>query len=110
MTTPNETFAAWMKAERKRTGMSQDKLAVALQDRGVRISQSQIAKVERVEHGLPLEWAVAIADVFGASVDVALGIAAADADAQRLAALVGRRTSALYELKAAIAAELSVTS
>lgn len=109
MTTPNATFAAWMKAERTRTRMSQDKLAMALRARGVMISQSQIAKVERVEHGLPLEWAVAITEVFGATLDVALGVAAPDAAAQQLAALAARRTGVLYELKAAIAAELSVT-
>lgn len=105
MSTPQETFAAWLKAERARTGTSQEALASALRRRGISLNQSQVGKIERGEHGLSLDWAVAIAGIFGATLDVALGVAASDVEVRTVAA---RRTSLLFELKSAIAAELAV--
>jgi transcriptional regulator with XRE-family HTH domain len=107
MTAPQETFAAWLVAERARTGMSQDKLAAALQQHGHTIRQTQISRIERNARELPLAWAVAIVEVFGATLDLALGMAVSDAEARTVAA---RRTGLLFELKAAITDELAVRS
>lgn len=103
----NETFANWLKTERQRAGMSQDKLAVALRNRGLSITQSQIAKVERGERGVELGLAVAVTAVFGATPDAALGLASPGSDReQRLAKTVARRDTFLRALSTLVNAEL----
>jgi len=107
MNAPQEVFAAWLKAERKRAGMSQDKLVTALQHGGHKIRQTQISRIERGGRPLSLNEAGIIAAVFGATLGDIFGAATPDAE---MRALASRRTAVLYELKATIAAELAVTS
>lgn len=108
----NTIFAAWLRAERKRAGMSQDKLADLLKASGHRIGQTQLGKIERGERmAMPLDLLVGITTVFGATPDVALGLApdARTDEGYELRQAFGRRTAALYELRDAINAELGVT-
>lgn len=103
----NAAFATWLKAERQRAGMSQDKLAVALRNRGLSITQSQIAKVERGERGVELGLAVAVTAVFGATPDAALGLTPPGSDReQQLAKTVARRDTFLRALSTLVSAEL----
>lgn len=105
----NKRFVAWLKAERKQAGMSQDKLAALLSASGFKdINPQYLTKVETGRRvTIPLHFAVAVAAIFGATPDVALGLVAGEAEARRLA---GRRTAALYELRDTINAELAVSS
>ncbi|MBL3664572.1 helix-turn-helix domain-containing protein [Streptomyces sp. M2CJ-2] len=103
----NATFAGWLKAERQRAGMSQDKLAVALRNRGLSITQSQIAKVERGERGVELGLAVAVTAVFGSTPDAALGLTPPGGDReQQLAKTVARRDNFLRALSVLVNSEL----
>lgn len=103
----NETFANWLKAERQRAGMSQDKLAVALRSRGLSITQSQIAKVERGERGVELSLAVAVTAAFGTTPDAALGLTPPGSDReQQLARTAARRDNFLRALATLVNAEL----
>lgn len=103
----NAKFAIWLRAERQHAGMSQDKLAVALRNRGLSITQSQIAKVERGERGVELGLAVAVAAVFGTTPDAALGLTPPGGDReQHLAKTVARRDNFLRALATLVNAEL----
>lgn len=108
----NAAFAAWLQAERKRAGMSQQQIADLLKASGQRISQSQLAKIERGERmAMPLDLLVGITAVFGATPDVALGLSpdsrvAVDAEMRKAHA---RRAHLLVELREAINAELGVS-
>lgn len=71
----NERFGAWLKKERESAGFSQAALAERLYEFGRPIYQQTIAKIELGERGIELDLAVAIAAVFGATPDAALGLA-----------------------------------
>jgi transcriptional regulator with XRE-family HTH domain len=67
-------FGKRVRAERSRQGWSQEELARRLTDRGIPVHASTIAKIEaeKKPRATRLGEAVAIADLFGLSVDVLL--------------------------------------
>lgn len=90
MSAPNEQFVEWLRTARKAAGMSQQNIADALKALGINLSQTQVAKIEAGARPLRLDEAVALADVFGATVDRALGLSA---DLDENTAQVARRSA-----------------
>jgi transcriptional regulator with XRE-family HTH domain len=74
MSEVNDRFAGWLKKERRNARLSQAVLADRVSRDGRPIYQQTIAKIEQGERGIELDLAVAIASVFGATPDVALGL------------------------------------
>jgi transcriptional regulator with XRE-family HTH domain len=107
MSDMNSDFAHWMRQTRTKAGLSQQKIADALRAQGHAVFvQTTIAKIERGERPIRLDEAVAIAALFGSTVDAALGLkphAPQIIDGQSLA----RRTSLLQQVQALIDAELT---
>lgn len=108
----NAAFAAWLRAERKKAGLSQQQVADRLNTAGCRMCQSQIAKIERgVRMAMPLDLLVSITAVFGATPDIALGLtpdSRSDAEIETQRAYA-RRAAVLVDLRDAINAELGVS-
>lgn len=103
----NAQFAGWLKEERQRTGMSQEKLAAALRGRGMSITQSQIAKIERGERGVELGLAVEVTAILGATVDTVLGLRAAGGEEeQSLRKMLARRETFIRSLVTLASCEL----
>ncbi|MFI6986108.1 helix-turn-helix domain-containing protein [Embleya sp. NPDC050154] len=71
----DEVFAAWMRADRKRIGWSQQRIADATTAHGRLFHQTQIAKIERGDRKVSLAEAADIAAAMGSSLAVALGYA-----------------------------------
>jgi transcriptional regulator with XRE-family HTH domain len=68
-------FAEWLKAARAEVGMSQQKVADALNAAGFTVfRQSTIGKIETASRPVLLAEAVAMAELFGTTLDVALGL------------------------------------
>lgn len=104
MADTNAAFIAWLRTTRKEAGLSQQKIADALQDDGFSVfRQTTIAKIERGARPVLLAEAVAIAALFGATLDVALGVRPGD---PRPARQLAARTSLLTQIRAVIDAEL----
>jgi len=102
----NAVFAKWLRTARTKAGLSQQKVADALKAQGyTHLHQSNLAKVERGERPVRLAEAVAMAELFGTTVDAALGLKA-DAPQGPAAQALARRTSALQRIQALVAAEL----
>lgn len=82
-----ELFAAHVRTEREKLGWTQAKLARQLDLRGVRISQSGIAKLERADNEtrrpIRLTEAAAIADLFEMSVDEMIRTLVPESDEHR---------------------------
>ena len=74
MSAPNAAFIKWLRATRQASGLSQQNVADALKPLGISLSQTQVAKIERGERPLRLDEAVALAGLFGVTVDIALGL------------------------------------
>lgn len=102
----NAAFCAWLRNARLAAGLSQQKVADALRAQGFDVfRQSAVAKIERGERPVRLDEAVAIAALFGTTLDVALGLKSEEP--QGLASLaLARRTSLLQQVSALIEAEL----
>ena len=82
--TAAEDFGQWLRERRQQADWSQEKVAKRLRALGFRITQTQIARVEAASRmALPLDLVVSLTALFGATPDVALGLAAADTE-QRL--------------------------
>src|SRR5690606_13741207 len=67
-------FAEWLKAARREAGLSQREVAEAVAPNGFHWLQSKIAKIEGGELVPRLDESVALAGVFGVTLDVALGL------------------------------------
>lgn len=103
MSAPNGTFAEWLRTTRRAAGLSQQGVADALKASGINLFQSQVAKIERDERPLRLDEAVAIAAIFGATVDQALGLSAETGEATaRLAQTCVERSVLLVKIRALI--------
>ncbi|MFE4867747.1 helix-turn-helix transcriptional regulator [Streptomyces sp. NPDC056682] len=106
----NEIFAAWLRAERERVGLSQGALAATVSREGRAVYQQTIAKIEGGERGIELDLAVAITAAFGTTPDVALGLAAEQPDVRALRGVLTRRETCLRSLAALVSAELEHTA
>lgn len=100
-------FAEWLKTVRAEDGMSQRAIAEALNAQGfTAFRQTTIAKIEGGSRPVLLTEAVAMAELFGTTLDVALGLRPRKpkqgVDAQALA----RRTRVLQKILGSIEAEL----
>ncbi|WP_240662698.1 helix-turn-helix transcriptional regulator [Streptomyces sp. WAC 06738] len=110
----NANFGDWLRRARRDAGLSQKQLCHALIPAGLRLMQSQITKTERGERPVKLNEAVAMAQMFGTTLDVALGLqpgpsGIAAEEAERRAVLLkqaARRTALLNQLRDQIDAEL----
>ena len=101
-------FAGWLKTARTEAALSQQNVADALRAQGAPgpiWHQTVVAKIERGERPLRLDEAVALAVLFGTTVDAALGLTGAPEQSAATQALV-RRTSALQQIQALVVAEL----
>lgn len=99
-------FAEWLKGARAEAGMSQQKVADALRAQGyTHLHQSNFAKIERGERPVRLDEAVAMAELFGTTLDAALGLTAG-ATLSPAARALARRTSALLRIQRLVDAEL----
>ncbi|WP_406000738.1 helix-turn-helix transcriptional regulator [Streptomyces sp. NBC_00829] len=107
--TDNDTFRNWFRTTRKEAGLSQQKVADALQAEGYAFSQTTVAKIERGDRPLRLDEAAAIARLFGTTLDVALGLKPGDPNSLAARQLAGR-TSLLQQIRAVIGAELDGAS
>lgn len=108
--TTEARFAEWLKAARTEAGMSQQKVADALRAQGhANLHQSNFAKIERGERPVRLAEAVAMAELFGTTIDAALGLRADDPQGLPAQALA-RRTSVLQRIQRLVDAELGGAS
>lgn len=106
MSAPNETFIKWLRSTREATGLSQQNIADGLKPLGFSLHQTQIAKIERGERPLRLDEAVALASLFGATVDTALGLSSdPDENTLRVAQRSVDRSVLLVKIRALIDAE-----
>jgi transcriptional regulator with XRE-family HTH domain len=102
----NARFAEWLKNARAEAGLSQQKVADALRSQGcTHLHQSNLAKIERGERPVRLAEAVAMAELFGTTIDAALDLKA-DAPQSPAAQALARRTSTLQHIQRLIDAEL----
>lgn len=105
--TANDTFVKWLRASREATSLSQQHVADALKPLGISLHQSQVAKIERGERPLRLDEAVALASLFGATVDAALGLSSdPDVNTARIAQRSVDRSVLLVKIRSLIDAEL----
>lgn len=106
MADTNAAFATWLRKARAEAGLSQQKVADALRSQGyTHLHQSNLAKIERGERPVRLAEAVAMAELFGTTIDVALGLKA-DAPQGPTAQALARRASALQRIQRLVEAEL----
>lgn len=106
MSAPVEAyFAEWLRTARAEAGMSQQKVADALVAEGFAVfRQSTIGKIEAASRPVLLPEAVAMAELFGTTLDVALGL---KPEAPRVPSERETRQAALLQrIHAAIDAEL----
>lgn len=102
----NQRFAEWLKVTRTAAGLSQHKVANALRDQGFSVfRQSAVAKIESGNRPVRLDEAVAIAALFGTTVDVALGLKP-DSPESFTSHVLARRTHLLEQVQALVSAEL----
>ncbi|MFJ2004780.1 helix-turn-helix transcriptional regulator [Streptomyces chartreusis] len=101
-------FAKWLRAARIEAGLSQRKVAEAVQPQGFHWLQSKIAKVESGELIPRLDEAVALVGVFGTTLDVALGLKPESplSPTAQQARLAASRLVLLQQIRAAIDVEL----
>lgn len=104
--TAGSQFAAWLKAARAGAELSQQKVSDVLRGQGfTALHQTVIAKIERCERPVRLDEAVAMVELFGTTLDVALGLTQGSPDS-----LAGRRAASqlvlLQQIRASIDAEL----
>lgn len=108
MSAPTEArFAEWLKTARATTGMSQQALADALKAQGFTIfRQTTVWKIETCSRPLLLGEAAAIAELFGTTLDVALGLKPGVPQSKADAEALARRTTALQLIQRLVDAEL----
>lgn len=68
-----DRFSQQVRAERERRGWTQSEMAKMLSDRGIAMHWTTVAKIEKGDRSVRIDEAAAIAELFGASVDVLLG-------------------------------------
>jgi transcriptional regulator with XRE-family HTH domain len=68
-TTPEQAFGQLVRAAREQHGWSQRDLVQRLANRGLNLTQSQVAKTENGKRPIRLDEAVAIARMFGQSLE-----------------------------------------
>lgn len=99
-------FAEWLKAARTAAGLSQHKVAAALRAQGFSVfRQSAVAKIESGDRPVRLDEAVAMAELFGTTIDVALGLKP-DSPESFTSHVLARRTDLLQQIQALVDAEL----
>lgn len=102
-------FAGWLREARVVARLSQRELAEAVAPQGFHWLQSKIAKIEGGELIPRLDEAVALTNVFGTTLDVALGLTPGSPDS-----LASRRAASqlvlLQQIRASIDAELGGAS
>jgi transcriptional regulator with XRE-family HTH domain len=92
-------FAEWLRTARARAGMSQQKVADALCAQGFTVfRQSTIGKIEAASRPVLLAEAVAMAELFGTTLDAALGLKP-DAPQSPTATALAHRTSVLQQIR-----------
>lgn len=100
-----ELFAAQVRTEREKRGLTQAKLARQLALRGVSISQSGIAKLERADNEtrrpIRLYEAAALADLFGKSLDEMFAVVPTSPEHARWLEAFEQQSRALGDLIAA---------
>ncbi len=103
--TSGDQFAEWLKTARIEAGLTQHALAEAVVPQGFHWHQTKIAKIESGELVPRLDEAVALANVFDSTIDVALGLTPGcpESHASRQAA---RRLVLLQQIRMSIDAEL----
>lgn len=101
---PGDVFAAWLRTSRNAAGVSQQQVANALKAKGSSLAQSQVAKIERGERPVRLDEAVALAGVFGSTIDAALGLRPATSEtvAEEIAVWTVLLSSIRAEIDAAL--------
>ncbi|MBT2429388.1 helix-turn-helix domain-containing protein [Streptomyces sp. ISL-112] len=72
----NDRFAEWLRSARSASGLSQGKVADAMNAEGFVFYQQTIAKVESGERPVRLDEATALARIFGADLSDTLGVTA----------------------------------
>lgn len=102
----SQAFAAWLRAARTAAGVTQKRVADDMTARGFSFIQTTVAKIEYGERPVRIEEAAALAGLFGATLDAALGLNPSHAAAACIA-LAERRTKALALLRDQINAELA---
>lgn len=111
MNDTNATFASWLRNARTEAGMSQQKVADAMRAAGFdTFRQTKVLKIEQEKTAIFLEEAVALAALFGQTLDSALGLRPLPPQYFSTALDLARRTELLRLLRAQIDTELGATS
>ncbi|KPC67282.1 hypothetical protein ADL27_59155 [Streptomyces sp. NRRL F-6602] len=75
MSDANTVFAGWLRSERERLGISQERLPRLLSAADFPVTQQYLTNVERgYRKEIPLSFVVAVAEVLGVTPDVTLGL------------------------------------
>jgi transcriptional regulator with XRE-family HTH domain len=101
----NELFSNWLRTARTQAGLSQQKVADAMTAQGLGFFQTTVAKIEQGQRPLRLDEAAALTRLFGTTIDAALGLKPDD-PGSIAASQLAVRTSLLWQIRAAINAEL----
>jgi len=106
----NTVFAEWLRTARTEAGLSQQKVAERMREAGyTTFRQTKVLKIEQATTALFLNEAVALAALFGTTLDVALGVKASPPEHPAVRDLA-ERTSLLRQLRDQIDAELGGAS
>lgn len=106
MTDSAQAFSSWLRAARTTAGVTQKQVSEEMRQRGFSFMQTTIAKIEYGERPVRIEEAAALVELFGTTLDTALGLNP-DHAAASLIDLANRRTAVLVRLRDEIEAELS---
>ncbi|SHI67129.1 helix-turn-helix transcriptional regulator [Streptomyces sp. 3214.6] len=68
------TFAKWLRDARIASGLSQQRIADAVTEQGLRFLQTTIAKIERGSRPMRLDEAVVLTQLFGTTLDAVLNL------------------------------------
>ena len=101
-----DAFSGWLRAARSDAGLSQKDVTQALKPLGLDWHQTKVAKIEAGSLVPRLDEAIALVNLFGATLDAALGLTPGCPDglASRQAA---SRLRVLRQIQAAIEGELA---
>lgn len=100
----SSAFAVWLRTQRRLAGLSQQAVADGLKGAGFAFHQTQIAKIERGAREVSLAEAAAFVQLFGTTLDEALGLKSGPGSVA--ADRAARQTILLRQIQDAIAAEL----
>lgn len=109
MTDTNTAFGQWLRATRSKAGLSQQKVADAMQAAAfTTFRQTKVLKIEQATTAIFLDEAAALAQLFGTTLDVVLGLRAGVPSLASQDAV--RRASLLAQIRDQIDAELGGAS